>query len=57
MSKERGTYLQKIQERLKEEGISVTIKSLYLLVAKYRQTKSVLDRSRNAVPKILRTEH
>ena len=55
--KSEGHTYKKIKERLKEEGISVTIKSLYLLVANYRQTKSVSDRSRNAVPKILGTEH
>lgn len=55
--KEEGYTYKRIRERLLEEGTSVSVKSLYLLVAKYKRTKSVLDRPRAAIPKILRDEH
>ena len=54
---QEGHSYKDIQKRLAEEGISVTVKSLYLLVAKFRQTNSVVDRPRAAVPKILNEEH
>ena len=55
--KSRGYTYKTIRERLKTEGVCVSTKSLYLLVAKYRQTKSVTDRPRRAVSKILGNEH
>ena len=54
---QEGHSYKDIQKRLAEEGISVTVKSLYLLVAKFRQTNSVVDRPRAAAPKILNEEH
>ena len=55
--KEEGYTYKRIRERLLEEGTSVPVKSLYLLVAKYKRTKSVLDMPRAAILKILRDEH
>ena len=55
--KNEGYTYNRIRERLLEEGISVSVKSLYLLLVKYKQTNSVVDRPRAAVPKILRDEH
>ena len=54
---QEGHSYKDIQKRLAEEGISVTVKTLYLLVTKFRQTNSVVDRPRAAVPKILNEEH
>ena len=42
--RKRDTCTRVYKKRLKEKGISVTIKSLYLLIAKYRQMKLVVDR-------------
>ena len=50
------TYKQ-IQKRLEDEGISVSVKSLYQLVTKHRATMSLLDRTRGRAPKILQGEH
>ena len=40
-----------------EKGIRVSVKSLYLLMAKYRETGSVLDRPRRVGSKILKDVH
>ena len=42
--KKQGYVHQEIAQRLKEENISISIKSLYLLSAKYRYTNSVVDK-------------
>ena len=55
--KEAGMTYKEIQQRLAEEDITVTIKTLYLLVAKFRETKSVVDRPRGQPQKILSREH
>ena len=52
LKEERYTY-KDIQERMAEEGTIVTIKTLYLLVAKYRKTMTVADRHHG----ILKEEH
>jgi len=41
-----GFPVLKIRERLLEEGITVSRQSLYFLLKKYQQTKSVGDRKR-----------
>ena len=51
--KNEGYTYNCIHERLLEEGISVSVKNLYLLVVKYKQTNSVVDRPRAAVSKDL----
>ena len=56
LNKQGYTYKQ-IRDRLKEESINVTIKSLYLLVCKYRSTKSVVDRPRRSRSRLLSREH
>ena len=43
--KQQGFTYKNIQQRFKEEGITITIKTLYLLVSKYNQTGSVSDQS------------
>ena len=55
--KNQGCTYKSIKERLHEEGIRVSVKTLYLLMAKYRQTGSVLDRPRRVASKILKDEH
>ena len=55
--KQEGHSYKDIQKRLAEEGISVTVKRLYLRIAKFRQTNSVVNSPRAAVPKILNEEH
>ena len=55
--KNEGYTYKHIRERLLEDGISVSVKSLYLLVRKYKQTNSVANRPRAAVTKILTDEH
>ena len=55
--KKNGFTYKEIKERLKEEGIETTIKSLYLLVAKFNNTNSVVDRPRLSRPKLLNREH
>lgn len=56
MLKNSYTY-KEIKERLKEEGIGTTIKSLYLLVTKFKNTNSVVDRLHLSRPKLLNREH
>ena len=55
--KRQGYTYREIRERLREEQIEVTVKSLYLLVAKYNQTGSVVDRYRATRLRILGNEH
>ena len=55
--KEEGHAYKSIQESLREEGFTVTIKTLFLLVTKYRQSLSVEDRQRSSVQRILGHEH
>ena len=57
MLKKQGYTYRNIRERLEEEGIQVSIKSLYLLVVKYQQTGSVLDKCRATRPRILGNDH
>ena len=55
--KKQGYTYKAIRERLQEEGITVSIKTLYLLLAKYNHTKSVTDRPRGKKQKLLSDEH
>ena len=55
--KAEGFTYKQIQKRLEDEGIRVSVKSLYQLVTKHRATMSVLDRTRGRAPKILQGEH
>ena len=55
--KEEGHTYKAIQKCLEEEGIIITIKRLYLLMAKYYKTNSVVDRPRSSSRKILSHEH
>ena len=48
--KNEGYTYKRIHEKLMEDGVNVSAKSLYLLVRKYKQTGSVLDRSQATVP-------
>ena len=47
--KEQGYTYRSIKERLKDEGIAVSIKTLYLLVAKYKKTGMVTDTVRSKI--------
>ena len=49
--------VQKIQERLRKEGIKVTRRSLYLLIKKYKETGSYVDRPRAPRKRQLTEEH
>ena len=55
--KSRGYTYKDIQNRLQEEGIEITIKSLYLLVTKYSHTNSITDRPRQHRRRLLDTRH
>lgn len=55
--KKQGYMYQAIRDRLEEEGISVTIKTLYLLLAKYNQAGYVADRPQAKPQKLLNREH
>ena len=55
--KKQGYTYREIAQRLKEENVVVSIKSLYLLVTKYRNTNSVVDRPRRRRPRLLSREH
>lgn len=55
--KSQGYTYRSIKERLHDEGITVSIKTLYLLVAKYKQTGTVDDRPRSKREKLLRDPH
>ena len=55
--KQQGHIYKAIQQRLEEEGITVTIKTLYLLVTKYIRTNTVVDRPRSKRPRILNDQH
>ena len=52
-----GFSVIKIRERLLEEGIKVSRKSLYFLLKKYDQTSSVADRKRAPRRRLLKNEH
>ena len=52
-----GFPVNKIWERLLEEGIIVSRKSLYCLLEKYHQTKSIADRKRAPRRRQLSNEH
>ena len=55
--KQQGYTFKSIQQRLEEEGITVTMKTLYLLVTKHTHTGSVLDRHRAKRARILTDQH
>jgi len=52
-----GFSVVKIRERLLEEGIVVSRKSLYLLLKKYNETNSIADQKRAPRRRQLRNEH
>lgn len=52
-----GLSVLKIKERLREEGVKVTRKSLYILLKKYQETGSLADRARKHRRKQLEQEH
>ena len=55
--KKLGYTYRAIQRRLKEEGTAVSIKTLYLLMVKYNNTKTITDRPRAKRRKLLNDEH
>ena len=55
--KRRGYTYKAIQQPLQEEDITVSIKSLYLLVAEHAHTNSLVDRPRLKHQRILSEEH
>ena len=56
--REKGYSVAKIRTRLKEEGILVSLVSIYKLLKKHEHTGSVADRKRTpSTPKILQPEH
>ena len=55
--KKQGYTYRAIRDRLEEEGISVTIKTLYLLLAKYNQAGYVADRPRAKRQSLSNREH
>ena len=55
--KEQGYTYRSIKERLKDEGIAVSIKTLFLLVTKYKKTGMVADMPRAKREKLLNDEH
>ena len=57
MLKEKGYTYKQIKERLNEVDIKISIKSLHLLVKKYKLTHSVNDRPRRSVQRMLTPEH
>ncbi len=52
-----GFSIMTIRERLLEEGIKVSRKSLHFLVKKYEQTHSIADRKRAPRKRQLSNEH
>lgn len=54
--KSKGFSVKRIEERLKEDGICVSRRSLFKLFAKHRRTGTVADLPRPARPKKLSTE-
>ncbi len=52
-----GFPVIKIRERLLEEGIKISRKSLYFLLKKYGETNSIADRKRAPRRRLLRNEH
>ena len=52
-----GFSVVKIRERLLEEGIVVSRKSLYLLLKKYNETDSIADQTRAPRRRQLSNEH
>jgi len=57
MLSKKGFSLQEIKARLKEEGVHMSKTSLCLLLKKYRETGSVVDRPRARVHKKLTNQH
>ena len=57
MLKKNGYAYKEIKERLKEEGIETTAKSLYSLITKFKNTNPVMDRPCLSRPKLLNREH
>lgn len=55
--KKQGYTYREIAQRLKEENIFISIKSLYLSILKYRYTNSVVDKPRQSQTKLLNREH
>ena len=55
--KNRGMPVGKIQQRLEEEGVSVSKKSLCLLIRKYVETGTVADKKTRKQDVKLTTEH
>ena len=53
----QGWKIKRIRERFLEEGITISEKSLYLLVRKYAQFGLIVDCKRNPRPLILDQEH
>ena len=55
---EKGHCVAEIWARLKEEGILVSLVSIYKLLKKYEHMRSVADRKRtHSISKILQSEH
>ena len=54
---QQGWKIKRIRERFLEEGITISEKSLYLLVRKYAQFGLIVDRKHNPQPLILDEEH
>ena len=56
--RQKGYSVREIRARLMEEGIPVSLVSIYKLLKKYEYTGSVVDRkSKPSTPKILQSEH
>ena len=55
--KKQGYTYRSIKETLRGEGITVSIKTLYMLMAKYNKTGTVADRPRAKRKKLLNDEH
>ena len=52
----RGDSISAIKKRLQEDEIFVSVKVLYNLVTKYRDTNSVVDRPRRKMPRKITEE-
>lgn len=52
----RGDSVSTIKKRLEEDNIFISARALYNLVAKYRDTNSVVDRPRRKMPRKITPE-
>ena len=52
----RGDSVYTIKKRLEEDNIFISARALYNLAAKYRDTKSIVDRPRRKMPRKITPE-